>query len=314
VHNKAAENKVDELQRLRNNTVSGRPPAPLMWKNRYACNEVPQKKEYDYMEGLFPRINREPNDYNLSSLASTSSAAKSGKIYGDGFKSSGSSDMSSRDTDGGNSVSGNSSMLQANKSQFKRLPLVEDQNANLKGEHPRNGEELRSDTMDVVKEHEEHEIGFRDLRKCTHDRFMETNLKLKDPENPSLSVDSSTNRVNQIFDDVDVGECEIRWEELVIGERIGLGKAYGLLDAFVMFSNLGIIAIFFNHVCVYARMHICVCVCVCMHVSLCIYEYVLPIVKIMVNNWVSYHLFPLVEAFETIGNLLLIKVYCLWWV
>jgi hypothetical protein len=71
---------------------------------------------------------------------------------------------------------------------------------------------------------------------------------------------------------------------------------------------------FFNHVCVYAHMHICVCVCVCMHVSLCIYEYVLPIVKIMVNNWVSYHLFPLVEAFETIGNLLLIKVYCLWWV
>ncbi|XP_059437222.1 serine/threonine-protein kinase EDR1 [Corylus avellana] len=226
VHNKAAENKVDELQRLRNNTVSGRPPAPLMWKNRYACNEVPQKKEYDYMDGLFPRINREPNDYNLSSLASTSSAAKSGKIYGDGFTSSGTSDMSSRDTDGGNSVSVTSSMLQANKSQFKRLALVEDQNANLKGERPRNGEELQSDTMDVVKEHEEHEIGFHDRRKCTHDRFMATNLKLKDPENPSSSVDSSTNRVDQIFDDVDVGECEIRWEELVIGERIGLGS-YG---------------------------------------------------------------------------------------
>lgn len=240
---KAAENKVDELQRLRNNHVSGRPPTPLMWKNRYACNEVPKKKEYDYMEGLFPRINREPNDYNLSSLASTSSA-KSGKIYGDGFKSSGNSDMSSRDTDGANSVSATSSMLQASKSQFNRLPLVEDLNANLKGERPRNGEELQSDTMDVAKEHEEHEIGFHDRRKCTHDRFMRTNLKLKDPENPSSAVDSSTNRVDQIFDDVDVGECEIPWEELVLGERIGLGSAYGLLDVFVMFCNLSIIVKF----------------------------------------------------------------------
>lgn len=47
---------------------------------------------------------------------------------------------------------------------------------------------------------------------------------------------------------------------------------------------------------------------ICMHVFLCIYVYVQPIVKIMV----SCHNFPLVETFETIGNLFLIKVYCLW--
>jgi hypothetical protein len=241
VHNKATENKVDELQRLRNNPVSGRPPAPLMWKNRYACNEVPQKKEYDYIEGMFPRINREPNDYYQSSLASTSSA-KTGMIYGDGFKSSGNSNASSRDTDGANSASVTSSMLQASKGEFKnRLPLVEDLNANLKGERPRNGEELQSDTTDMVKEHEEHGIGFHDRRKSTHDRYMRTNLKLKNPENPSPSVDSSTNRVDQMLD---VGECEIPWEELVIGERIGLGSAYDLFYIFVMFCNHGIIVKF----------------------------------------------------------------------
>jgi hypothetical protein len=119
--------------------------------------------------------------------------------------------------------------------------LVEDLNANLKGERPRNGEELQSDTTDMVKEHEEHGIGFHDRRKSTHDRYMRTNLKLKNPENPSPSVDSSTNRVDQMLD---VGECEIPWEELVIGERIGLGSAYDLFYIFVMFCNHGIIVKF----------------------------------------------------------------------
>ena len=234
VHNRPAENKVDELQRPMNNP--GRPHVPLMWKNRYALNEVPRKKEYDYMEGIFPRINREPNDYNLQSLASTSSNM-SGKIYGDGFKSAGNSNMSSMGSNAANSASGTSSLLEASTSKFNRLPLVEDLNANLKRERPRNGEESQSNMVDVVKEHEDNEIGFLDRRKCTHDRFMGTNLKLKDPESPSSSVDSSTSRVDQIFDDVDVGECEIPWEHLVLGERIGLGNAYDLLDVYYIWRS-----------------------------------------------------------------------------
>ncbi|KAK3441793.1 hypothetical protein EUGRSUZ_B01726 [Eucalyptus grandis] len=66
-----------------------------------------------------------------------------------------------------------------------------------------------------------HEIAFPDPRKCTNDRFMDTNFMLKDSEGPSSSIDSNTNKV----DDVDVGD-EIQWEHLVIGERIGLGS-YG---------------------------------------------------------------------------------------
>uniref|UniRef100_A0A2N9I8K0 non-specific serine/threonine protein kinase n=1 Tax=Fagus sylvatica TaxID=28930 RepID=A0A2N9I8K0_FAGSY len=203
-----------ELQRPMNNP--GRPHVSLMWKNRYALNEVPRKKEYDCMEVLFPRMNREPNYYNLQSLASTS-CNMSGKIYGDGFKSAGNSNMPSMGSNAANSASGTSSFLEASTSQFNRLPLVEDLNANLKRERPKNGEESQSNTVDVVKEHEDNEIAFHDHRKCTHDRFMGTNLKLKDPESLSSSVD-------QIFDDVDAGDWEIPWEHLVLGERIGIGS------------------------------------------------------------------------------------------
>uniref|UniRef100_A0A2N9I3G7 Protein kinase domain-containing protein n=1 Tax=Fagus sylvatica TaxID=28930 RepID=A0A2N9I3G7_FAGSY len=203
-----------ELQRPMNNP--GRPHVSLMWKNRYALNEVPRKKEYDCMEVLFPRMNREPNYYNLQSLASTS-CNMSGKIYGDGFKSAGNSNMPSMGSNAANSASGTSSFLEASTSQFNRLPLVEDLKANLKRERPKNGEESQSNTVDVVKEHEDNEIAFHDHRKCTHDRFMGTNLKLKDPESLSSSVD-------QIFDDVDAGDWEIPWEHLVLGERIGIGS------------------------------------------------------------------------------------------
>ena len=161
----------------------------------------------------------------------------SGKIYGDGFKSAGNSNMSSMGSNAGNSANGTGSMLEASTSQFNRLPLVEDLNANLKRERPRNGEESQSNMVDVVKEHEDNEIGFLDRRKCTHDRFMGTNLKLKDPESPSSSVDSSTSRVDQIFDDVDVGECEIPWEHLVLGERIGLGNAFDLLNVYYIWQS-----------------------------------------------------------------------------
>lgn len=267
VHNKPAENKVDELQRQRNNPVSGRPPVPLMWKNRYACNEVPRKKDYDYMEGLLPRMNRELNDYNLQSLASSSSAT-SVKIYGDGFKSSGNSNISSKNSDASNSVSVTSSLPEASTSQFNRLPFVEDLNTNKKGEVAWNGEELQSDTVDVVKEQEENEIGFHDRRKLTHDRFMGTNLKLKDPESPSSSVDSSRNRADQIFDDVDVGD-EILWEDLVIGERIGIGNIYSLVDVFLKFGNLGSHCEIrpFHLIYIYAYMHMLVCRHLCVHSS-----------------------------------------------
>ncbi|KAJ6682870.1 SERINE-THREONINE PROTEIN KINASE [Salix koriyanagi] len=188
MHNKPAENKINEFQGQKNNPVHS-PLAPLMWKNRFAYNEVPRRKENDNVEGLYPRINREPNNYNQSSITSTS---LSEKVYPQGFKSSSNLNPSNRESD-------TKKLWDAKNSQ--------------------------NDIDASVKECEDSEIGFRDRRKCIHDRFMGTNPKLKGPESPSTSVDSRTHRVDQILDDVDVGD-EICWEDLVIGERIGLGS-YG---------------------------------------------------------------------------------------
>ncbi|KAG8648163.1 hypothetical protein MANES_09G157600v8 [Manihot esculenta] len=218
MQNRPAENKVD-FQRKKNNPLPGRPPVPLMWKNQYARNEIPRKKEYDYMEGLFPRINCEPNNYNQLSLASTSSTM-SKKVYSQGIKS------SSRDGDARNTLNVTSPALAPGINQCHQSPFVKEVNSTVKEENPRDVRNFTNDAEVMVKDDENSEIGFHDQRKCTYDRFLGTNLKLKEPESPSSSIDSTTNRIDQIFDDVDVGECEIPWEDLVIGERIGLGS-YG---------------------------------------------------------------------------------------
>ncbi|XWS42468.1 hypothetical protein CRYUN_Cryun16bG0016400 [Craigia yunnanensis] len=215
--------KVDEFQRQRNNVVVGRPPVPLMWKNRPAYNEVPQKA-YNYMEGLFPKINREPNDFNQSSSASTSSI-KPEKVYPHGFKSPGDYDMLNRDNKIRNTLSGTSSSLASTTSQFNSSQLAEDESTKFKEDNLKNGHDLQNNTGDLAKE-QDNDIGFHNRRKYTHERYMGNNLKLKEPESSSSSVDCGTGRVDQLFDDVDVSECEIPWEDLDIGERIGLGS-YG---------------------------------------------------------------------------------------
>lgn len=173
MYNRPVENKADELQRPRNNLAS-------YTKNVRAHNEVPKKKEYDYLDGIIPRVNREPNGHNPSSSASTSST-KSDQINAGGFKSTAHSNMS---------------------------------------DYSQSGSAERENNVN----------GFHDRRKFTHERFMETNSKLKDPESCNSSFDSISSRVEQVFDDVDVSESEIPWEDLVIGERIGLGTAHPCSD------------------------------------------------------------------------------------
>jgi hypothetical protein len=205
------------------------------------------------VEGLYPRINREPNNYNHSSLASTS---LSEKVYPQGFKSSSNLNTSNRESDTRNSASSASSELSSYTNQGYSLPSVEEVNSNFE-EKLWDAKNLQNDMEASVKESEDNEIGFHDRRKCIHDRFMGTNLKLKGPESPSTSVDSSTHRVDRILDEVDVGD-EICWEDLVFGERIGLGNANGWsycvgIDRGFTISEL----VLHNHV------HTCVCVCVC---------------------------------------------------
>lgn len=219
--NKPVEN-VEEFHKHRNNPVPGRPPSPMMWKNQNPYNEVPRKKDFNYKEGILPKINREPNNYNPSLTTSTSSAA-SEKFYPHGLKSSGNANLSIRDNDARNNMPGSALQPTSSTNQPNQRPSVEDSSQNIKEETHRDSGNVKFELLGTVKEPESNEIGYHDRRKCTHDRFMGSNLKLKDPESETSSVNSGTGRVDEIFDDVDVSECEIPWEDLVLGERIGLG-------------------------------------------------------------------------------------------
>jgi tRNA A-37 threonylcarbamoyl transferase component Bud32 len=190
VQNNVAWNKGEEFRRPKNDLVSGRPPVPLLWKNRQPCNEEP-----------FPRNNCEANDYNMSSAASTSSAT-SDKVYPDNLKLQ-NNPYPNGDT---NSSIGGNSLLSPNESQFNGSSLEDNLGTNRKQEYH--------------SEYGKNAIGVHDRRKGT----LGTNLKLKDPESLSSSVNSRSFQVDPVMDDV--GECEIPWEDLVIGERIGLGS-YG---------------------------------------------------------------------------------------
>lgn len=206
VHNKPVENKSPELHGTKNNTVSGRPVAPLMWKNRHAYNEVPRK------------TNQNPNEYNpplfvsnISFASENTDLSTSKSSYNSNINNDISPQTSAHIT---GSVSpagvGELDRIEGLHADFKRGDLESSQNV----------------VVEAVKEPENIELRHHDRRKCTHDRFMGSNLQ--DQESPSSSIDSITNRVDQILDDADVGECEIPWEDLVIGERIGLGNVNDL--------------------------------------------------------------------------------------
>ncbi|KAK2402949.1 Serine/threonine-protein kinase edr1, variant 2 [Trifolium repens] len=202
VHNKPVENKPPE-HGIKNKNVSGRPVSPLMWKNQHAYNEVPRKN------------NHNPNEYNpplfapnISSRSENTDLGTSNSSYNSNINNDISSQTLARIT---GSVSpagvGELNRTEGLDANFKRGDLGSSQNV-------------------MVNEPENNELGHHDRRKCIYDRFMGSNLELKDSDSPSSSIDYITNRVDQILDDADVGECEIPWEDLVIGERIGLGS-YG---------------------------------------------------------------------------------------
>ncbi|XP_059649381.1 serine/threonine-protein kinase EDR1 [Cornus florida] len=216
------EKKVDKLRKPKNDLDSGQPPVPLMWKNNFACNEVPRKKEYDFVEGLFPRNNCEANDYNVSSLPSTSSTASS-EVYPDVSKLPNISYPTHRDgVDRDSSIFSNW-VLAPTKSQFSRLSSEEDLSIHHKEKYHRD-EALQNDELDMAKEHGKNVVIVNDHRKRAQDRFMGTNSKSNGQENPSSIAASGATQVDPVIDDV--GECEIPWEDLVLGERIGLGS-YG---------------------------------------------------------------------------------------
>ncbi|XP_076933584.1 serine/threonine-protein kinase EDR1-like [Bidens hawaiensis] len=180
-NNNSAENKNG---RTKNNQVSGRPPTPLMWKNRHPVNETPRKNEHG-------EYKRATNDFTMP--ASTSSGLKSGD------------NVNERNE----SVSSNAAESEAAWTEWKNYRLSLEVVSNNNNAFPRN---KRLDHEKV------HAISGQDVKKTSE---YSNNQKLTLPESSSLSVPP---QIDPVIDDV--GDCEIPWEDLVIGERIGLGS-YG---------------------------------------------------------------------------------------
>ncbi|GKV27433.1 hypothetical protein SLEP1_g36605 [Rubroshorea leprosula] len=213
LQNKSTESKVDDLQRQKMNIVTRRPPVPLR-NNQPTYNEIPKKKEYNYVDGLFPKINGESYEFHQSASASTSST-KSEKVHPHGFKLSSDSNLPNNDYKSRDRLSDMGQSLTSTTGQFNNAPMVQDVSTNFNEEKSNGWQDVQNNTLDMVKDQESNEVGLHDHRKAKPDRCMGKNLKLKNPESPRSPVDCITEKVDQLFDDVDVGDFEIAWEDFV---------------------------------------------------------------------------------------------------
>lgn len=208
MQNKPNENKVNDFQRVTNNVASGRPPVPIKWKNTYAYNDTSREKRNGPVPAAFTKENRVANSYEVP-FASTSSSVN--ENYTDNFKVN--VDVGSTPTGYAEKDSSTDSCMpsQLSKTEFRGASSYED---------PRSSDteqdQWQSDDLDTAKEHSEM------VNSQSENRPAKYNLSSNTPEIHSSTVDFSRTKVE--IDDV--WECEIPWEDLVLGERIGLGS-YG---------------------------------------------------------------------------------------
>ncbi|MCL7037285.1 hypothetical protein MKW94_005599 [Papaver nudicaule] len=217
MQNKPPEKNVNDFQRRKENLAlgTGRSP-PLMWKNRSTCNEVPQNKQYE--EGLPPK-NREKG-YKASSSTVTSNKYLPHVPNVKAFDVSQTSYPESKNDVPEASYSGVAVVKDS------RLPSENQADAphifNKPPDKNRGAEYQReAEVVAEVGERERNIMGKNERRKYTHDRFMGIKGNLEDPMSP---LDAGPSRLGPMLEDV--AEWEIPWEDLVIGERIGLGS-YG---------------------------------------------------------------------------------------
>ncbi|KAF6142260.1 hypothetical protein GIB67_012109, partial [Kingdonia uniflora] len=228
--NKHTDREVKDFQRRRENLVSGpgRPPLPLMWKNRPTCNEISKTKQYEFGEGILPRNIQEANRHKASSLVSSITATSekdypevsnesvSGFTFPDSTRNSNGEPMVGLDS-ALTFTSNLSSMSISDGGDHPVRPHISTHSpdTNHHKEHSSDVEVLQNKLIGDTKEQPKDLMGKLGVRKCTHDRFL---------GNDSSSVDACSSRLDPMLDDV--AEWEIPWEDLAIGERIGLGS-YG---------------------------------------------------------------------------------------
>lgn len=199
-------NEVGKLQFPKNNIVSSRPPAPLMWKNRHAWNEVPKENEQGFPKGSFVNNNQGSNKGNVLSVVSNSSKppSKAPKFPEKSFN----NFVEKRDSTQSNNVK-----FAAGES-VPRLPFGQDFKFN-------DGEREQGNIIKHEAPNQE-DYGLREDKRNTRDRLLVTNTKRMETDGASSSLVLRGNNVDTEIDDV--GECEIVWEDLDLGERIGLGN------------------------------------------------------------------------------------------
>ncbi|KAK8936649.1 Serine/threonine-protein kinase EDR1 [Platanthera zijinensis] len=223
---KAAELKNIEYQRSREPDIPGpgKPynQSPLVRKSHYPCNNVSTTKNYNFAEVVFPRKNLGDKDLNTSPYTSSSTGSTAViPITNSGSAQNGKTGVGIVDSP-------------VNKVQ---LPIQSE----------KHGLASQNDVSQERKEHRESAIAKDDMRRrnthdkfmggtmvsedtepsaapWTHDRFRGRDMTAENTYQPAPIPPSRPSRIDPMLDDV--AEWEIPWEDLVIGERIGIGS-YG---------------------------------------------------------------------------------------
>jgi hypothetical protein len=257
---KRPDNRNNEFQRCRENVapVPARSQQPLVIKNWSAFNDISNNKQYNFAEGSVPRRNV------INNVASSSQLAWSGaKHYNSNAAERNNRSHVAPVCNYDNGTIGTSAMTTAsnpgecldksNMGVASDYDMIGTSAANTAcayeiGKVAEKGpcddlekgslystfdSQLSVNTQGFAlqanenKENygkHEHQKLYPDLRKSPPDRFMGAPKQHSGAVSPSQV---SSSRVDIVLEDV--SECEILWEDLVIGERIGLGTLMFLL-------------------------------------------------------------------------------------
>ncbi|KAG2543329.1 hypothetical protein PVAP13_9NG739700 [Panicum virgatum] len=240
---KGPDNRNNELQKRRENVVpsAGRPQQRLVMKNWSPYNDVSNNKQYNYVEDSFARRNVGNNAASSSSSQMPRPAAKNASLNA-GLRNDTSYAMQPHNH--GNIMVGTPAMNITSTAETGKVPervahgdldkaltnsrlddqhgLVQPPQERFPWGNPAEGRVPMNRVQNQAKQHmenldvkQENKKLLPDPKKSPLDRFMDTSA-------PSRNMDVRSQRLD--FDDV--SECEIPWEDLLIGERIGLGS-YG---------------------------------------------------------------------------------------
>lgn len=225
---KSTEIRNNEPQRHRENIASGpgRPPLPLVWKNRFTSNEFSNNRQHDFVEGKFPRKNLEVKDVNASTSSSHSSASPE-SIH---------SEIPKYNVAGISGVPYLGEKCGSGDEHYGFFENEKDVTAPYCPLLPSNdGYGANNDQKKIPYSEKPQQLKENSLQNSLpngpnngknrgdqYDRRKTTGTNPKEAGSSGTLGHSGTQQLDPMLDDV--AECEILWEDLVIGERIGLGN------------------------------------------------------------------------------------------